>query len=145
MRGIAEEEPIEVFFSSPEVSLPEYALEPITVDNWNVARKDMSVGELQKLSGGNFVINLPSKPVSRKKTRFHMRWTTSIGRYWKQHKLDDYECYKDSSGQHMRFRLAEAQEIVEREKLTRNKSVSFIFQFVAKPKAKKRKAKRKKA
>ena len=52
--------------------------------------------------------------------------------------LQNYEYCDDAAGFHLRFHLGLAKSIVEQQGFTRNKKVSFVFQFVKKHGKKKR-------
>jgi len=143
VRGIAEERPIDVFYSSPDVTLPAYALHPITVLNWEAVSKSLTVAELKKL-GGYFLIDLPKEPVSPDKTKMQLMWPNpKLPDYTRYHGYQHYEYFKDSLGHHLKFQLDPARAIVSSEGLTKNTKILFHFQFVPKAPQKKRQRRKK--
>lgn len=142
VRGIAEETPVEVFYSSPDVTLPTYALHPITVLNWQSLNEDMTVAELKKLSGW-LVIDLPKEPASSDTTKMELIWPhPGVPGYRISQGYQHYEYYKDASGHHLKFELDPAKAVVSSEHLTKNTKISFRFQFVPKPPQKKKRRKK---
>jgi hypothetical protein len=136
IRGIAEDIPIDVFFSKADVVLPAYALQPITIHDWQLVEKTMTVAELQKLRG-NFIIDIPAEPGTSDKTRLEIKYHhPTMPGYYQSQSLGEHQVYKDASGHHVRFDLGSSQGIVKQFGLTRKKLVTFRFQFVPKPKSK---------
>ena len=133
VRGIAEETPVDVFYSKSDVQLPADSLHPITVHDWELVEQSMTAGELSKLTG-NFVLDLTSEPLAKDKTRFEIQYVhPSTPGYSTRQSLEDYSITKDASGHHLRFPLGPAKRIVKEAGLSRNKQVSLRFQFVPKP------------
>lgn len=99
----------------------------------------MPVTKLKKLTG-TFTINLPKEPVSPTKTKLDIMFPNpKIEGFRRWVTCKSYECYKDAEGHHVKFKVAEAQEIIEKERLTRNTNLTFRFQYVPKRKRRKRK------
>jgi hypothetical protein len=141
VRGIAEEKPMDVFFSQADVILPSYALQPLNTDKWEIVTKELAINELQKLIG-LITIDLPAEPVSYAKTKLQLKTPNpKLKRYSEGWDLQNYEYYNDAAGCHLRFHLDLSKSIVERQGLTRNKKVSFVFQFVKKHRKRPRKKK----
>ena len=144
VRGIAEEAAIDVFYSKEDVELPAHCLQPITVHNWELVEKEMTVAELRKLQG-KFIVHLPLEPISKDKTQFEIKYDhPSMPGYFTSRTLGDYAVASDASGHHLSFGLATPKGIVEEVGLTATKKVTFRFQFVPKPKAKVKKRIRRK-
>jgi len=143
VRGIAEETPIDVFYSSPDVTLPAYALHPITVLNWESVSRDMTVAELKKLDD-YFLIDLPKEPVSPDKTKMELKWPNpKLPGYLKRKNYQHYEYFKDALGHHLKFQLDPARAVASSEGLTKNANILFHFQFVPKAPQKKRRRRKK--
>jgi len=138
VRGIAEEIPMDVFYSQEDVILSAHSLQPITIHNWELVEKTMTVSELTKLVG-TFTVDLPSEPISLDKTKFEIKHDHPTMRGYSQtRELGDYKVFKDAAGQHLRVDLEKAKNIVKEIGLTRSKSVIFRFQYVPKPGVKKK-------
>ncbi len=135
VRGIAEETPLDVFYSAPDVELPAHSQHPISVHDWLLVEYAMTVAQLAKLTG-YFMLDLPSEPLAKDQTQLEIQYDhPTISGYSASQSLTDYSLTKDSSGHHLQFDVAPAQHIVKQEGLTRSKSVSIRFEFVPKPTA----------
>lgn len=133
LRGISEDTPIEVFCSKAEVVLPGYALNPISMHDWQMVTKEFTVAELQKMVG-TFTIDIPSEPISRDKTKMEIRWeNTKLPGYTRSMLYDSYEYFKDATGHHLQFELDPAKASFAAEKLKKNAELCFQFQYVPKP------------
>jgi hypothetical protein len=138
VRGIAEEAPIDIFYSQPEVTLPDYALHPINTYEWKCVTHKMTVGELQNFKN-TFTITLPTEPLARDKTNFKLNAPHStVPKYINWWDLTDYSYYKDASGYHLRFSLEEPKKIIKAENLAVGAPIEFEFQFVEKKVMKKK-------
>ncbi len=145
VRGIAEETPIDVFYSRSDVDLPAHCLQPISIDNWELVEKSMTVAELKKIAGV-FIIDIPKEPLSLDKTQLQIQYDNpKLSEYLIAHQLTDYELFRDASGDHVRIVLETAQEKVKEAGVTSTKSVEFLFQYVPKPKATAKRRPRRKA
>jgi class 3 adenylate cyclase len=131
LRGIAEDEPIEVFYSD-EVSIPAEALHPLIEYKWLLSEKELTVAEVLQL-GGDFGLHLPEPPLSRGKIKVEFKWPSKVqGNYmWQECRSHDLQV--DASGHCVRFPLEETKSIIKNYSLTPEAKFGFRCHYVPKP------------
>lgn len=140
VRGIAEEEPIEVLCSTPDVDLPSHCLQPLVTHDWKVVERKMTISGLRHVSG-NFVIALPEEPLRKENTKLSVAYENpDLPGCTTNTYLKGYTISKDASGHSAKFRMAQARRLLEKAGLSDDTAVVFRFQYVpkARPPASKR-------
>lgn len=138
IRSIAEEAPREILCSK-EVSLPSYAQAPLTSHEWIIQKKELTVKELDRLTG-YYHLDLRKAVLAPEKTKLEFFWPNpKVAGYTTWREYRPYECYTDAKGQHLHFDISQAKSIVASEGLSSTTTVRFEFQYVPKPKGKKKK------
>lgn len=133
IRGIAEDTPRTVLYLIPEVSIPSYALMPISTQEWVSVEYELTVSELNKIEG-SFQLNLQEEPLSIANSKLEFVWPNpKIERFTSSRIYEKFKCYRDAKGHHVRFNVDQAKQIVKKHGITRTKIVSFRFQFMPKP------------
>lgn len=133
LRGIAEEEPIEILYSS-ETSLPTEALHPLKEHTWVKKDKIFTVQQLSTIS--RFTVHIPT-PLSRAKIKAECRWPSSV-----ESNISFIDCpheYKvDGNGSGVVFDLAEASAAIARHNLEPESPFTLRVHYVPKvpPRAK---------
>lgn len=131
IRSIAEQTEREIFVSS-SVCLPSYSKYPIAVDKWTSEKREMTVKDLQKLTGSNLVLNLKTEAVAPDKVKVEFGWPhKAIEGYVSS---QEYACsyYTDAKGAHIKLSLENARKIIGEKKLTSATKVFFELQYVSK-------------
>lgn len=133
IRGIAELDPITIFSLTPEVTIPEHALSPLSLDNWESFTRVWKVRDLLK-TPDLMDITLPKEPLSTKKISVQLSWPNKKlkGRIVSMN-YSPLEHFRDSAGHHIRFNVEKARARAKAAKLTGRDTVSFKVQFVPKP------------
>src|ERR1043166_2560995 len=114
LRGIAEEEPIEVLCSS-KVVLPPEALHPLREPKWSIIDEPLTVAEILRLDGAYWV-RIP-EPLSRKKIRAEFRWPNGLDDSFSFVRCPDAEYVADGSGSAVSIPLALARNIIQERNL----------------------------
>ena len=103
LRGVAEDKPI-VIFHSADVSIPDYALHPIARPNWTIFTREVTFQNLKNMDG-NFMLNLPDEPESKKFSKLEFRYPSSaMMGYLSFFELDNYKIINDAKGSHFIFK-----------------------------------------
>ncbi len=102
VRSIAEESPICVFCSS-EVSLPTYALSPLSGQGWKEVTHKMTIDKLSKING-SFRLNLQDEPASMENMQVQfISPSPGLEGFTSIYPIPDYVYQKDSSGPFILF------------------------------------------
>lgn len=132
IRGIAEDTPRTIFYSSPEVKIPFFAKQPLSEIKWESQTVSLTVAKLTKIDF-SYRIDLEKEPVSSEKIKVEIVWPHKELKgfeIWQEYSSFDY--YKDTDGNHVVLPLGEAKKIIEKENLTPRNKVSFRIQYISK-------------
>lgn len=137
--SLAESEPIPVFILSDSVKLPKHALQPIEEKRWMTHRRTFQVSDLRKL-GRYFRIELPYKANQQEpiKVTYSHPWMIKkrvVERYENVNELSEKDKEYDILFEHdriiVRVDFYAVADIVEKQKVPRNRSVKFRIDYVA--------------
>lgn len=132
IRGIAEDTPRTIYYSSPEINIPFFAKQSLSERKWESKTVELTVSQLSKMDF-NYRIDIEKEPVSSENIKVEFLWPNKKIKHF-QMSLDysNFEFYKDALGNHIRIMLDEAKNIVKSENLTVRNKVLFRIQYVAK-------------
>lgn len=137
LRGIAEEDAIEIFCLHPSVSIPSHALFPISAETWKSFSYEMQVSKLGKLSS-RFALDMPAEPISPEKIKLELQIPNKATPGYSYLYDLEFDYYSDGYGYHILFNLSAAKIIIKEAGLTSRDKVVFQVQYIPKRKSKKR-------
>jgi|ERR1035437_6545825 class 3 adenylate cyclase len=132
VRGIAEEKPIEIFYSKG-IFISDAALHPINEHKWKLATQRQTVSEVLALEG-TYSVYLSEPVLSQDKITAEFWWPHShladkaVTRASQRHTYN-----VDASGHSVLFDTREAKEIITQEKLSNESVFQFRVHYVPKP------------
>ncbi|BDV44565.1 hypothetical protein GURASL_34880 [Geotalea uraniireducens] len=131
LKSIAEENSRLVFVSD-EVQVPAYARFPLSTDKWEEQKYEMTVSQLNKLSG-NFVLPLNKEPKTPEKIKVDFVWPNpKVKGFTLSREYQNIEYYCDASGPKIKYAIQQAKNIVTEQNLSAKTKVHFYIQLVAK-------------
>ena len=131
IRGIADHEPREVLYLSPEVTIPDYAFMSLINYELKLFKKTYPVKELKSFSANRLAWDLPEEPVrgtlnklkiyrpDQKEPKFSIMTTQ-----------DDYQLTKTAKGWLLSFPLAKIRKDIAQEQLSDDTPITFDFEYV---------------
>lgn len=136
IRGISEESAHEIICSR-EVDLPNHALAPLISHEPIILKLDLSVDDINNID--IYRINLEKPYLTLEKMQLDFFWTNmGVPGHIKQRDYKSFNCGTDAKGSHLKVDIAIAKSIVAEEKLSPEAIVYFEFQYIPKPKGKKK-------